>query len=123
MRRLVRNDVRAASVTEVVEAHLDANVPAEVGQELGDRFLKGCMRGVDEPIQLLPAPDNARLEARVQRLNDILDSAHRHVVELAALELRNKLARDAATLRQVNLSPATPDAQDAHGRWQVRRHL
>jgi hypothetical protein len=69
--------------------------------------------GIEQAVEIATAvPAHVDFSRCVQRLQDAPDGCECVSIELPALEIRNRLVRDASAGGKINLSPAAPLAQD-----------
>jgi hypothetical protein len=79
-------DVNRATLAEVVERHLDGDLPAKRHQQPNRSLNEGGMSGIEEAIEGLAVPSNADLEIGTQRGTQGFDVTEGCPDELAALE-------------------------------------
>lgn len=106
-----REDVDAAPVAEVVEAHLYPGEPAPLAQQSDAPVDEFGVCGVEQPIERFATPPNRQVSRCVKRLEHARDRPNSHGAQLVALDARDHLARDARASGQVGLPPPPPTSE------------
>lgn len=117
--RVEREHVDAAALPEVVEADLDARLPARGLETRHNALHEGGMRCIHEPIELLSVPADDELGRRIERLDHSSHRPNRLAPELCALDSRDDLTGHAGLGRQVRLPPSSTTAKGLDGTRQV----
>jgi hypothetical protein len=79
-------DVNRATLAEVVERHLDGDLPATRHQQLNRSLDESGMSGVEQAIECLAVPSNTHLEIGTERSAQGFDVTEGRPDELASLE-------------------------------------
>ena len=74
------------------------------------------MPGIEEPIEVTGSPASEQLDANIERRRDAPDGLERQVIEMPALEPRDRGGREARALGQIELAPAALDSNRANDR-------
>ena len=117
-----REDVHAPAIAVVVEAHLDLDQPAERGELLGDSLLYRCVRSIGDAVELLAVPSQRDVDGRAEGTCDLLDRPKRQPTNVATLQSRDELTRDADALAEIRLTPAALASEVTDSARQVRSH-
>ena len=115
--------VNRSAIAEVVEPVLDDHFPAESSKFPDDELDDGCVRPVDQAIDVARVPLGIDEDRDIEDLRDLVDLANRHAVQLRQLSARDDGLAHARGHRDVDLAQAlvqpyrpehAPDATSVH---------
>lgn len=121
-RRVERDKVAAAAVTEVVEAHLGPRHPSRGAEPPGRRLLERSVDAIHQPIEVGATPAQIDHQGGIERPGQALERSNGHALEMMRLDARDDVPREVGARAKVRLTPSAARSQGSHGGRNVRVH-
>jgi hypothetical protein len=85
-RSVAREDVDRSAFPEHGDRHFRQHRPPGSIEVTHDAFDRGSVRGIEQSVEALTLPRQAKLEARVHRSSQAMERTHREPVDAATLD-------------------------------------
>ena len=117
-----RQQIHPPAVAIVVETHLDIDRPARLAEHARNLILNGGVGRIEKAIKALTAPTQRQIQRGIEGGRDRIDRSDRHVLQPAAFEPRDHVARQGAADGKVRLTPAALAAQGPDRAGEIGSH-